>query len=74
MAIKLLMLKKIMVKMILFYQHKAPQHMRDSCLYTPSCSNYMLLAIGKHGALVGAIMGLKRIIRCKPPNGGTDYP
>jgi putative membrane protein insertion efficiency factor len=42
------------------------------CRYTPSCSCYTQEAIEKHGALKGTYMGIKRILRCRPPYGGND--
>lgn len=43
-----------------------------SCRYTPTCSNYMLQALDKHGAK-GFVMGLARILRCHPfVTGGED--
>ncbi|MBK9797506.1 MAG: membrane protein insertion efficiency factor YidD [Holophagaceae bacterium] len=56
------------------YQEWAPSKIRGNCRFTPSCSDYMLLAIEKHGALVGVAKGCRRLIRCAPPNGGVDYP
>lgn len=67
-------MKKVIIKIIKFYQKKAPKKIRQACLYEPSCSNYMILAIEKYGTLKGVCKGIKRIIRCKPPNGGIDYP
>lgn len=68
------LLKRVIIRLIVLYQNKAPAHMRESCLFTPSCSQYMILAIEKHGAILGVLAGIKRIARCRPPNGGTDYP
>lgn len=48
--------------------------MRDSCRFIPTCSTYMIMAINKYGLIIGIIKGIKRLIRCKPPNGGIDYP
>lgn len=48
--------------------------MENSCLFIPSCSNYMILAIEKYGLIKGITKGVKRILRCVPPNGGVDYP
>jgi len=46
-----------------------------SCRFYPTCSEYMLLAVRKHGPLKGGWMGLKRIGRCNPWGGsGADYP
>ncbi len=43
------------------------------CIYIPSCSNYMLIALKKWGALKGLWLGIKRIMRCVPwKEGGVD--
>ena len=42
------------------------------CRYEPSCSQYMIDAIRKHGPLRGSWRGLKRIGRCHP-FGGSGY-
>lgn len=44
-----------------------------SCRFVPSCSNYAIEAIQKHGVLRGGWFALKRIFRCHPFNpGGYD--
>jgi putative membrane protein insertion efficiency factor len=44
-----------------------------SCIYYPSCSTYMLLAIKEHGVINGIWLGTKRLFRCTPRhNGGLD--
>jgi len=44
-----------------------------SCIYTPTCSEYAILAIRKHGAYKGTVLAVKRIIRCHPwHEGGYD--
>jgi putative membrane protein insertion efficiency factor len=60
--------------LILWYQRRAPSRIRNACRFEPTCSNYMLLAIDKHGVAVGTLKGLRRICRCRPPAGGVDYP
>lgn len=44
------------------------------CRYTPSCSEYAFEAIGRHGALAGTWLALKRIGRCHPWGGCGDDP
>ena len=46
------------------------------CRYSPSCSEFCILAIKKHGVLKGIYIGLWRILKCNPFNKkcGDDYP
>ncbi|WP_420807574.1 membrane protein insertion efficiency factor YidD [Anaerolinea thermolimosa] len=45
----------------------------DTCRFYPSCSHYGYQAIYKHGAVKGAWLAVKRVIRCNPFNpGGYD--
>jgi len=66
--------KKLFVSLIFIYQKVMPKDLRDECLYQPTCSNYMVRAILKYGCIKGIFLGLKRISRCRYPNGGVDYP
>lgn len=59
---------------VLCYKAFAPMSVRDRCLFTPTCSTYMIMAICKYGLFIGVVKGIRRILRCKPPNGGIDYP
>ncbi|MCQ2982688.1 MAG: membrane protein insertion efficiency factor YidD [Treponemataceae bacterium] len=43
------------------------------CRFYPTCSNYGIQAITRHGPVKGTILTAKRIIRCNPLNpGGYD--
>ena len=44
------------------------------CRFTPSCSEYALEAVGRHGALAGCWLALKRIGRCHPWGGCGHDP
>lgn len=45
----------------------------SSCIYLPSCSEYMEQAIARLGILQGIWAGLKRVGRCRPlKEGGYD--
>ncbi len=46
-----------------------------TCKYHPSCSEYAVLAIRKHGVLKGIPLAGWRLLRCNPwSHGGVDYP
>jgi uncharacterized protein len=46
----------------------------SSCRFQPSCSQYMVLAVQKHGPLRGTAKGIWRICRCHPWSGGGHDP
>lgn len=67
-------LNRAVVCAIKIYQRYAPDRIRNKCRFEPSCSEYMILAIGKHGLIKGVIMGFRRLSRCNTSGGGFDYP
>ena len=54
-------LEKIAAAPVLFYQHFLSNHWGQRCAYYPSCSNYALLAIRKHGAVIGTVITFDRL-------------
>jgi hypothetical protein len=59
-------------KLIRLYQITLSPYMGRQCRYTPTCSNYALEALQKHGLLKGSWLAIKRILRCAPW-GGSGY-
>lgn len=62
----------ILIGVISFYQGAISPHTPPSCRFVPTCSQYGIEAIRKHGALKGVWLTLKRISRCHPW-GGSGY-
>jgi len=54
---------KILIKL---YQYTISPLLGPKCRYLPTCSNYALEAIHKHGAFKGGLLTIKRITRCHP--------
>jgi putative membrane protein insertion efficiency factor len=45
-----------------------------TCKYHPTCSEYALSALRKHGLIKGGAMSIWRLLRCNPwSHGGVDY-
>lgn len=38
----------------------------QTCVFYPTCSEYMIAAIEKYGVFCGVMLGIKRILRCHP--------
>ena len=64
----------ILIFFVECYQKFAKKETRMRCLFEPSCSDYMIKSIKKYGAFRGLIKGVKRLRRCRYPNGGYDEP
>lgn len=61
-----------LVLLIKFYQLCISPFTPPSCRFTPTCSQYALEALRKHGLFKGGWLALKRILRCHPW-GGSGY-
>jgi uncharacterized protein len=62
------------VALIRLYQRAAPAQVRGLCRFTPTCSEYAIVAIEKYGFARGSIRTFRRILRCRSPHGGIDEP
>ena len=68
-----MILKKIFMAEIRFYQKHISPHFPPCCRYRPTCSQYSLEAISRYGALRGTWLSTLRILRCNPfSDGGWD--
>ena len=66
------LLAKFMVALVKLYQYILSPLLPGVCRYTPSCSEYGLQALRKHGPGLGGWLTLKRILSCHPW-GGHGY-
>jgi len=66
-------LKKVFIFLIKLYQKYISPMKKPCCRFSPTCSEYALEAIQKHGAFKGFFMALWRVLRCNPfCKGGYD--
>lgn len=66
------LLAKLLIGMIKLYQVTLSPFIGRACRYTPTCSNYGIEAIQKHGPFKGFWLTLKRVLSCNPW-GGSGY-
>lgn len=66
------MIARFFIFLIRIYQNTISLLLPSTCRFSPSCSQYGVEALKKHGALKGGWMTLKRISRCHPW-GGSGY-
>ncbi len=63
----------ILQSLIKVYRFFISPLLGENCRFYPSCSNYALEAIQRHGAFAGSVLTIKRLLRCHPfCEGGID--
>ncbi|WP_210418638.1 membrane protein insertion efficiency factor YidD [Aliikangiella coralliicola] len=66
-------MQTILIGFIKIYQKTLSLFIGGECRFYPTCSNYSIEAIRKHGSFKGSWLTIKRISRCHPLNpGGVD--
>ena len=70
----ILLIRKFFIAPIRFYRKFiSPMKIRPSCRFYPSCSQYAIDSIMKHGCIKGTYFAIKRILKCQPFHpGGYD--
>ena len=59
-------MKRLLLKLIRFYQRYISPAFPARCRFSPTCSRYAYEAIAKYGALKGGWLALRRLLRCHP--------
>ncbi|HSI34486.1 MAG: membrane protein insertion efficiency factor YidD [Phycisphaerae bacterium] len=62
----------VLIFLVHLYRATLGRFMGGHCRFHPTCSQYAIDAIRKHGPFRGAWRALKRILRCRP-GGGSGF-
>ena len=65
---------RILVWIVRVYQVTLSPLLGAPCRFRPSCSNYAIEAVTRHGVARGSWLALKRVCRCAPWHPGGDDP
>lgn len=61
------------VLLVLLYQRLLRPLLPGACRFYPTCSDYAILALRRHGLLRGGALAVWRLLRCHPFHpGGVD--
>lgn len=66
-------MKKLLLRLLRFYQTALSPLSPPRCRFLPTCSEYAVEAVEKYGAVKGGWLALKRICRCHPFYKGNRY-
>jgi len=67
---------RFLLALIRGYRYVLSPWWGNQCRFTPTCSEYAMQAVERHGALEGAWLAARRILRCHPwhPGGFDPVP
>jgi len=67
-------MKKVLKIPVHLYRKLISPLKPPTCRFYPTCSEYALEALERHGALKGSYLTMKRIVKCHPFHpGGVDH-
>lgn len=64
----------LLIHLILLYRVTLGRLLGGQCRFQPTCSQYAIDAIDKHGPIKGSWRAIKRIARCHPFSAGGYDP
>lgn len=67
-------MRRLLMALIRGYQLAISPWLGRNCRFHPTCSQYTLEAIERHGALKGLWLGVRRVLRCHPFHPGGHDP
>ena len=67
-------MRSLILFLIKAYRFVLSPLLSPQCRFTPSCSEYALHAVERHGALRGMYLSARRILKCHPFHAGGYDP
>lgn len=67
-------MSRLLLALIRAYRYVLSPWWGRSCRFTPTCSEYAVDAIERHGALRGSLLAMRRVSRCHPWHAGGYDP
>lgn len=66
-------MKGLVLEGLRAYKRHVSPLLPPACRYTPTCSEYAMEAVERHGVLKGLALAVKRVLSCNPfSRGGFD--
>ncbi|TAH40902.1 MAG: membrane protein insertion efficiency factor YidD [Betaproteobacteria bacterium] len=69
-------MKTVLIALLRFYKYAISPMLGRNCRFHPTCSEYAIEAVQRHGALRGGWLAIRRVGRCHPfhPGGYDPVP
>ena len=66
-------MRRLLISALRFYKAQISPALPPACRYTPTCSEYAIEAVERHGAGRGSLLAIRRVLSCNPfARGGYD--
>jgi len=66
-------MKRLIVFLLKGYKAAVSPFLPPACIHVPTCSQYAVEAVERHGPLAGGWLSARRLFRCTPLHkGGVD--
>ena len=68
------MIARLLIGLVRLYRYLLSPWWGAQCRFTPTCSEFAIEALRRHGALKGAWLAARRVSRCHPWHAGGFDP
>jgi putative membrane protein insertion efficiency factor len=65
---------RLLIALVRGYQLVLRPMLPPACRFAPSCSTFTMEALGRHGVRRGAVLAVRRVVRCHPWHAGGWDP
>ena len=67
-------MRELLIALLRIYKQWISPLLPAACRFEPTCSEYMMQAIERHGVVRGAGLGVLRLLKCNPFHAGGFDP
>ena len=67
-------MQELVIGLLRLYKRWVSPMLPSACRFHPTCSEYMMQAVERHGVCRGVWMGTLRLLRCHPFHAGGFDP
>jgi uncharacterized protein len=67
-------MRELVIRLLRLYKQWLSPLLPVACRFQPTCSEYMMQAVARHGTIRGVSLGVVRLLKCHPFHAGGFDP